>query len=227
MNVQLLRPLISVSILSLIFTTNVNAEKFLDIYGGTNSTEDTTVYLAEGLRWEPRDEYAMDFDFDSDITLGFRLGFWLENSPNIGLAFDVSYFKADAENAEFTIIPLSFLLMARMPFLSSEEFPNGRMLPYLAIGPSVMNYDFEVDLSSVDGRKVDGESVDFGLDLRGGLLWKVTDKIAIFTEYRYTHLNVDYDSDDEYFYTWPPAHKAEVETDIDTHHVLVGMSFRY
>ena len=226
MNVHMLRQLISGTILLFIITGNARAEKFFDLYGGVNSTDDSTADIVD----EPisalgiRDTISLDFD--SDITLGVRAGIWLEKHPHFGMALDISYFGAEADNADFSVIPISFLLMARMPVMISSEFSKGRLQPYLAVGPSLMLYDFEVDLTPAGGRKTDGGSGGFGFDLRGGLLWQITDKVAVFTEYRYTHLKVDYNADDS-FWSVPNPHESEVETDLDTHHALVGMSFRY
>jgi opacity protein-like surface antigen len=226
MNVPTLRQLISGAILLLIVTTNARADNFLDLYGGTSSTDDSTADVVDGPKWAPG-ESSVDLDFDSDVTLGMRAGLWLDSYPNIGLAADISHFNADADNAEFSVVPISFLLMARMPCMVSAEFPSGRMQPYLALGPSLMAYDFELELNHDVGRKVEESSADFGFDLRGGLLWQVTDKIAVYTEYRYTHLKVDYDIDDEYWFVFMNTHELEVETDLDTHHILFGTSFRF
>ena len=182
--------------------------------------------LLIGQKQQLGGESSIDLDFDSDVTLGLRTGVWLESYPQFGLAVDLSYFNSDANNANFSVVPISFLLMARMPVMVSAKFPNGRMQPYLAVGPSLMLYDFEIDVTPVGGRKIDENSESLGFDLRGGLLWQVTDKIAIFTEYRYTHLEVDFDADDSYWIL-PSLYELEVETDLDTHHVLMGMSFRF
>ena len=226
MYVHMLRQLISGAILLFIITGNARAERFLALYGGTSSTDGSTVDVIDGPKWAPEEKISIDLDFDSDVTLGLRAGVWLDSYPHIGLAFDLSYFSADADNADFSVVPLSFLLMARMPVMVSAKFPNGRMQPYLAVGPSLMLYDFEIDLTPVGGQKIDESSGGFGFDLRGRLLWQVTDKIAVFTEYRYTHLKIDFDSDDSYW-VLPSSYELEVETDLDTHHVLVGMSFRF
>jgi opacity protein-like surface antigen len=225
MNIHMLRQLISGAILLFIITSNAHAEKFFDLYGGANSTDDSTADVVDKPTPAPGIRDSISLDFDKDVTLGMRVGVWQESPPYFGMAFDISYFCAEADNAEFSVVPLSFLLMARMPLMVSSEFSQGRFQPYIAVGPSLMIYDFEVDLTNAGGRKIDGSSGDFGFDLRGGLLWQITEKVAVFTEYRYTHVKVDFDADDSFLMANP--YEMEVETDLNTHHALAGMSFRF
>ena len=121
--------------------------------------------LLIGQKQQLGGESSIDLDFDSDVTLGLRTGVWLESYPQFGLAVDLSYFNSDANNANFSVVPISFLLMARMPVMVSAKFPNGRMQPYLAVGPSLMLYDYEIDLTPVGGRKIDESSGSLSLML--------------------------------------------------------------
>jgi len=148
MKVLILRQLISGAIFLFIITGNAYAEKFFDLYGGINSTNNSTADVVDELTSAPGIRGTISLDFDSDVTLGMRAGTWLENHPHFGMALDISYFSAEADNA------------------------------------------------------------------------------AVFTEYRYTHLKVDFDAD-ESFWSVPNPQESEVETDLDTHHALVGMSFLY
>jgi hypothetical protein len=56
-----------------------------------------------------------------------------------GLAADVSYFAPDDDTGgpEYDVIPVSPLLMLRAPISTSEEFPNGRVQPFLGVGPGI------------------------------------------------------------------------------------------
>jgi len=212
--------------LVLLLAAEAQAEKFLDLYGGVNATDDTKIDVLDKPTNGPGRASSIDVEFDPGTTLGLRVGGWLEAHPWLGFAGDISYFKSEGDFADFSVVPVSLLLMVRQPVMVSREFPHGRLQPYLAAGPSLMNSNFEVDLRSVGGRKIDEGSGDFGYDLRGGLLWLVSPRLGLFVEYRYTQVSVDFDMDSLYF-DLPHTNDLEVQTDFITHHVLAGVSFRF
>ncbi|MBH0199698.1 MAG: porin family protein [Nitrospira sp.] len=136
-------------------------------------------------------------NFDSSPTIGGRVGYWVDRVPWFGVAFDMSYFGARASgidsNAQFEVIPLSFLAMFRVPLFTSENYPRGRMRPYAAVGPS-----FVLALASTDfGQTVPSVGQEWsksaGLDIRAGLDWMFAPHLAVFTEYRffYTHIKAE------------------------------------
>jgi len=125
------------------------------------------------------------------------VGYWFNPVPWFGVAVDLSYFGARTShkdaNAQFEVIPLSFLAMVRAPLFTSEAYPRGRLRPYAALGPS-----FVIALASTDfGEAVPSVgqewSTNAGLDIRAGLDWMVLPHLALFAEYRffYTHIKAE------------------------------------
>jgi opacity protein-like surface antigen len=107
--------------------------------------------------------------------------------------------------------------MARYGFLKDDEFPRGRLQPYVGIGPGLF---FSNASGAVGSLEVDETSTDIGLDFRTGLAFQFDPNWAAFTEYRYTHIE--------------PSWKASVfggettaSTTFNTHHILLGVSYRF
>jgi opacity protein-like surface antigen len=157
--------------------------------------------------------------------MGGRLGYWFEKLPWLGVSLDLSYFKAEGEKAEFDVIPLSLLLMLRLPLFKSEEFPNGRIQPYGAIGPGLFSYYAKADFQPTLPEKISAYDVDIGLDLRAGLSWQFHRNWAIFGEYRYTAVKIDFTQGD--FLPIFSGSDESAETHLKTNHFLLGISYRF
>jgi len=200
----------SAGLLVVLFAVSVSAstaraEGFVDLRVGGAFTEDGDVDIDPGPRVES--------EFDDSVTGGIRAGYWFDSLPWLGLAADVSYFGPDPEiisGADIEVIPLSPLLMGRVPIATSEEYPHGRIQPFIGVGPGVF-------ISLVDlGPGADDESVDVGFDLHAGLNFQVTPVVSIFGEYRFTHFESDVD-----------VQGFDIETELDTHHIAGGIGFHF
>jgi hypothetical protein len=111
-------------------------------------------------------------DFDTSATFGIRGGYWFEPVPWVGVAGDLSTFTADGDEAKFHLIPVSILVMLRLPLLTTDEPPGGRLHPYLGLGPSLVYQKATVDYRPEVDRKVKLSSVEIGFDARLGLGWQ-------------------------------------------------------
>jgi hypothetical protein len=196
------------------------AEWFADFYLGMASTRtsDVETTFPSGITT------SQEVDWSTNVTLGARAGHWLERPDwlpwlpaplDVGAALDVSLF-APAGNA--TVVPIAALLMVRMPLLRDDEFPEGRLQPYGAAGPALF-------LSTVDGlignqRDVSDTSVDVGVDIRAGAAFRVTPLIALFAEYRFTHVQPEFSRESG-------TGTVTSTTTFDTHHVLTGLGLRF
>ncbi|MFQ5896466.1 MAG: outer membrane protein [Nitrospinota bacterium] len=198
-----------------------SAEGFGDLYLGGAFTMDEDVTV-RGLGLSVKEEV----DFDTSFTLGGRIGYWFEGSPSFGIALDVSFFQPDGEDtgidADITVVPISALLMLRFPLQTSEEFPKGRLQPYLGVGPGlfITKVEQDVTLDSVVVGDFSDRTTDLGLDARAGLAWLFQKNFAIFAEYRFTHVEPEVKDN-------VAGVTVEAETDLDTHYFLVGISYRF
>lgn len=188
-----------------------SAEWFVDAYLGpavTSSSKLTFTLFNE--------EQKQNLGGRSSPEFGLRVGRWLDDFqlPWLGVAFDVSYFRPAVD---VQTVPLSVLLMARYGFLKDEEFPGGRLLPYVGIGPGL----FISNASGTIGfQQVDDTSKNVGLDFRAGLGFRIDSNWGVFAEYRFTHVSPSWSVD-----TF--GGKTDADTTFNTHHGLLGVSYRF
>jgi hypothetical protein len=208
-------------------------EGFLDLYGGVANTESvrvmaghrrcTSVFLF-GSSCSPETKATRDADFDISPEYGIRGGYWFAGFPYVGLAGDLSTFRAEADNVKFHLIPFSLLFMARVPLWRTDEIPGGQLQPYLGLGPTLFYQKATVDYRPEVGQRVKLNSVEVGFDARLGLAWQFHKQVGLFAEYRFTYLPVSADDDDDDF---GGARTERVDGRLKTHHLLLGVSIRF
>jgi len=180
------------------------AEGFSDLYLGMAFTEDENVTIAQETG-----TFTGEIDFDKEIVLGYRIGYWFERLPWMGISLEVSYFEpgVDRDN-DLTIIPITPLLMLRVPLLKSAQYPTGEWQPYVAIGPGIF-------YSRIDIGAYDDTQWDVGLDVRAGLKKMFSSNFGVLVEYRYTTFSPEFDD--------PIVDDFEIET----HHAVIGISVNF
>ena len=187
------------------------AEWFLDLYGGVSITDDADVELRGGQTIDDTVE------FDEVATGGGRLGIWLPGLRWLGFAVDVSYFAPEGQGstgeARLEVVPITGLVMFRLPLLESQEFPNGRLQPYLGAGGGVFLTSVKVEVPGLGEENSDWQA-EFGFDGRAGITFLFTPGFGTFVEGRYTA-----------FSTNPGGQNTDF--DIQTFHVLGGFTFRW
>lgn len=222
--------------------TAVRAEFVIDLYGGLAITENSEV---EGLKATvpfsgmgpvTTEKFKTDANFKDSFTVGGRLTYWTQRFPWLGVAFDGSYFKAEAKNAniEIPVYGFSLLMMMRYPLFPNEQFPQGRLQPYLGVGPEFAFGKAKAEFEDNGVKtKIKDNDGGVGVDLRTGILWPLNPHWGIFTEYRFTYLDFDQE-DTKDFEPLDPSSPPEgtykykdLETKLTTHHFLVGISFRF
>lgn len=177
-------------------------------------------------------------DFDGNITSGARIGYYVPvvRHFDVGLLLDVSgvfqdidgfkrtgtqpgggTFDLDLGDIDFNFVPISPLVLLRVPLGYTSEFVHGRYQLYGGGGPSLV-------WSEVNGSIIDDQSLDFGVDIRGGFNFMIVPFWGIFAEYRYTYFEPDF-NDDTTVQNLPFEFKADVDS--STHHILFGTSLRF
>ncbi|HEY7710197.1 MAG TPA: outer membrane beta-barrel protein [Candidatus Entotheonella sp.] len=202
-----------------------DAEFFIDAYAGGafTSDSDATFSLLDTAT-------TVGIDTDDAFIAGGRLGYWLGFFPWLGLALDVSYFEMEGDatsnlddeqlstfdnldKANFDILPISALVMLRLPRLISPIAWLTGLKPYAAIGPAVF-------LTQVDFEGFEESGAALGLDVRVGLRWEFLPVFGVFVEYRYTRVEDDFQ---DALHDFP----ASIDVDVTTHHALGGISLRF
>lgn len=121
--------------------------------------------------------------------------------------------------------------MLRYPLVTNEEFPKGKLQPYVGIGPSFFYSHSTMDFGPPLSQATHGNFFsDIGLDMRAGTSWQFHRAVAAFFEYRFTHVKLSYKEErciglscvgDD------PVRVTEhtIGTTLNTHHVLMGIRF--
>jgi len=207
------------AVLSLALSAPAAAEGFLDLYLGGAFTEDEEV-TGNGT--------SFDFEYEDSAVFGIRGGAWGEGRlPFLGGAIDISGFAPDgddrANGADLVAVPISVLLMARLPLVTSDEFPQGQLHPYVGVGPSLVISAIDLDSSSQAAANfatgiggIEDIEADLGVDVRAGLDVLLTRHFGFFTEYRFTHFSPTYKDGGR-----------RLSLDLDTHFVQGGVTFRF
>jgi len=196
------------------------AEGFVDLYFGGAFTEDERIDSnAAGVGLTPGPGRV---SFDDALAGGLRGGYWIDAAPFLGVALDASGFAMERDfgpaDGGIAVIPLSALLMVRLPLGATDELPQGRIQPYGAVGPGAFVSVLGIDIDGLDD--FGDATLDLGLDVRAGLKFQIVKWLAVFAEYRYTHVQPDWKDDVE-------GADVRIDTELATHHVNVGLGFHF
>jgi hypothetical protein len=118
-----------------------------------------------------------------------------------------------------TAITLDFLF--RLPLFKSDDFPSGRLQPYLTVGPGLFITEAKGEIKGeFNGQPFRGGRTEtdtsFGMLAGAGLAFNIHKNVALFGEYRFTHFSPDVE-----------VSGIKFETNLNTHHLIGGISFRF
>lgn len=194
---------ILIAVLLIMMPASVLAEGFSDLYIGYAQSQDQDISGSVG-------NITTKAEFEGGISAGYRIGYWPESIPFVGFAMEISYLEQNIKDeADLRVIPITPLLMLRIPLFKSDEFPYGEWQPYLGVGPGI----FMSTLKPEAGDDDYGET-DVGLDARCGVKWFLVHNFGLFLEYRYTQFSPEFDA-------------VIQEFDVQTHHALFGISVNF
>jgi opacity protein-like surface antigen len=198
-------------VLMLALAPVASAEWFADFYLGPAITGGSDVTFELFNR-----QQTQKLNGRSSPEFGLRFGRWLDdfNLWWLGAAVDVSYFRPAID---VQTVPISLLAMARYGFFKDDEFPKGRLQPYVGIGPGLF---FSIASGNIGSLTVDDTSTDIGLDFRTGVAFQFDPNWAAFLEYRFTHIEPSWSAN--VFGT-----NSSASTTFNTNHILLGVSYRF
>ena len=209
-----------------------SGEWFTDIFVGLGAPETSDVRLSTpGTRL-----HYKDLDIDRSITWGGRFGTYFDAAPWVGLAVDALNFDPDVSQQSAiqtrgaparTVLPpvginvlaLSVDVMLRAPLFATTEIPGGQLQPYVLGGPGLFFVKAEDRGNFIRRRQSDVEILG-GYTGGGGVTWQLSRALGFFGEYRYSHVNPEFEFRNL-------GTRTTYETDIGTHHFLLGLSFKF
>ena len=218
-----------------------SAEWFADVYAGGTLTTDHDVEIGDAAG---RSTFH-DVEFRTGLAYGLRVGRYFDAVPFVGLALDYYNFSADIGGRSFhrtgcslvggcvrgpdrvgrlaiDAMALSLDLMLRLPLFKTAEEPHGIVQPYLTAGVPVFLTTVTPRTSSKFRNHEDASEISFGYKAGAGLSVAVYKNLRLFGEYRFTHSEVD-----EHDLRSSIAGKASLDTELNTHAALIGLSVRW
>jgi len=197
------------------------AEPFSDLYLGYSMTSDES-YVVNGLPLPPSLICVTSCSSAKSPIGGIRVGYWFERLPWLGVAGDFSAFIASwgiESPYEITAFPITPLLMVRARLIKQDGYDNGRVQPYLAVGPSmyITTATVNTGFALIGTAQTDSAtSVDIGFDGRLGVHIATAPWFGVILEYRYTYSKPSWD-----------LLGASVRTELSTNNFVVGISAHY
>ena len=216
---------------SLAVASPADAEWFFDLYLGGAFTEKHDIEANSGGPTVT----TLDVKFDDSFAGGMRGGYWFpfDLGPiNFGAGLDLSHFRPNIgrqtrtvcvnvcdqgvfDDFDVSVWTVGIDALIRFPLLRSPKFPTGQLQPYITVGPAIFVAHAE-DNNNFGNTHQTNNDTALGVKVGGGVAWHFTPVIAMFGEYRYTHFSPN----------WTIG-GTDVTTDINTHYVLLGVSFRF
>ncbi|HEY7204555.1 MAG TPA: outer membrane beta-barrel protein [Methylomirabilota bacterium] len=218
------------------------AEWFADVFAGVSMTQSADLHLNDKAIGPGSFD---NVEFDNALAWGGRAGLFFDAVPFLGLGVDYFHYtpyigpqsagfhgcifpdgcgnsgKGGPGSFDITVNSISVDLMLRLPLLKSEEAPQGRVQPYLTVGPPLFITTI-TPRNTQSFKNQDGDTdFSFGLKAGGGVAVQIFKNLMLFGEYRFTHVSPDVELRDA------NLSRVRLGTDLDTHSVLVGLSARW
>ncbi len=213
-----------------------SAEWFADFHVGPAFTQSEDVNTnTAGIKIKLK-----NVDFDNSASYGGRFGHWFQAWPYLGLALDVSHFRPNVSRQTVTatalgvsipgfplasidaqVTEISFDAMLRYPLLPTKEIPNGQLQPYFTLGPGIFIARAKDSTNFAPPSHQSKTDTSAGVKVGTGVAWLFQRNVGLFGEYRFTHFSPDFT------FTTTGIGRTKVETDVNTHRVIFGISYRF
>lgn len=211
----------------------VRAEWYADLYGGgAFTTKHNTESALPGFTVTTH-----DVRFDTSGTVGGRAGVWVDQLPWLGVGVDVFYFHPTVgggqtleitapglngtttiQTVNISVLGVGFdVLRLRLPLLQGEDFPQGRLQPYLTAGPALFWTRAKDTTNLAPPANQSNTDMSVGVKVGAGTSYQLTPLIGLFGEYRFTHFEAQHEF----------AGPVQLSETFNTHHVIGGLSFRF
>jgi opacity protein-like surface antigen len=217
------------------------AEWFADLFAGVGMTQGADLRLNDAIGPGTFE----DVEFDHALAWGGRFGRYFDALPFLGVGVDYFHFtpyigpqsarfhgcifpdgcggtgKGGPGSFDLTVNSISVDLMLRLPLLKSAEAPQGRVQPYLTVGPPLFITTITPRNTTSFKNQDEDTDLSFGLKAGAGVAVQIFQNLMLFGEYRFTHVSPDVELRDA------NLNRVRLGTDLDTHSALVGLSVRW
>jgi hypothetical protein len=172
---------------------------------------------------------SISTDLDSAYTFGGRWGFWFKDKPSQGLVADFTWCSTSDENVEIRILPISLLYMINLNRDKERKVEDRSIIPYLAMGPSIIQGYMEIEADPPFGGLASG----LGIDLRAGISASVGKKMRLFAEVRQLSGKLLHEDDDEntydaiIFFAGGKVRVEEASLGVNTQQIIVGLTIPF
>lgn len=171
-----------------------------------------------------------ELSLDNAVVFGGKLGYWFEPPLfpppfHFGLEVDALHFDAHftadltptieasaasdlglatTETGDLDVTVVGLNLLYRIPgILRTPRIPQGRLQPYVGVGPSIAIVTEDTDLK-------------VGVQALAGVRLFLFRALALFAEYKFLHNELNFQLDD-----------VEVETELNIHLLVGGVSLHF
>jgi opacity protein-like surface antigen len=166
----------------------VQAEPFIDLYGGWSKSQNTDVAASQKTCFvvgcTATAQTTQPLTFHSGTAVGARGGYWFDRLSWFGLAGDLSYYRTASKPVQIDSLSLSATPMLRLPLWTTSERPHGHLQPYVGAGPTFVFHSVSADFQPVSPIALNGWSVAVGWTARAGLAVPISEHVAFFSEWR-------------------------------------------
>lgn len=210
--------------LGLTLAGRADADTFLDVYAGYSLTRDRDI----DTRLDGVSLTFEDVEFDDSFVVGGRVGHWFTVVPFLGLALDVGYFRPDiggqtvrTSAGDRVRLGATDLHVASVGPQALVRLPLPLVKPYVFAGPAVF-----VTVAETSGEPFGvpgdhtGVEATIGLKAGAGVRFVLFGVVGVFAEYQFTRFSPEFEFQSG-------GVRNRVETDVETHHAVVGATIQF
>lgn len=226
-----MRPLGVLIPLSTAAATPAYAQWQADLFLGAAYTPKSDMTLVVNTPAGNADHTFHDVHWDNSAEIGARGTYWFPSLPWYGVGFEIAAFDADipkqsvnltlqGATAPATLGEIDVSVMSLGLDLVRLRY-RGTLEPYFSAGPAL----FRVKATNRGNAELSTRSATddaWGYKVGAGLAWHVRQSIAIFGEYRYTHVKAEPVID-----SGLSSSRIPLRFDLNTHHLVAGVSFGF
>jgi len=234
----------------------VSAEPYLAGFVGAAFTQNKDLETSLELNGTSFvDGDARNLKFETSLLFGGKVGYFFEGRElwsNFGLEAEGFHFEPNVrqqtarfvgtlggapadrqirvQHADIEITGAALNLLYRWPLAVREEFPHGRLQPYVGVGLAVLIAELSTTTTPFDvNTSISDTNVQPALQLLAGVRTFVTRHIAVFAEYKFLQSRT-FTFDFKVPGTiggGPFTEIARDRSDVTAHHLSAGIGFHW